>query len=179
MKRAVTALTLLLTLTTTLTAGAGGIEFLQVLGQDSWPFPGKASLVETTGSISSVGGLGYGVDNDGLVTGGFGLGVQSNDTLRAGYGGLIQGWEHRWGPLVVLATTRVGFGGAEWLNRGAHQGGFSLLGTAGLQMGVTVFPWFLIGIEAGAAGTMTVIPGCPFHYAAAPTLGFRLLWGSF
>lgn len=180
--------------------GAGGVEFLQVVGQDLWPFPGKAGLPATTGTISSVGGLGYGVDEDGSVMGGFGMGINSDNlylansptgqpirAFRAGYGGTVQGWQHRWGPLVGLFTTRVGFGGADYseteglkdFSLSTHVAGFSLLGTAGAQLGLTVLPWFVIGVEAGVAGTVTFAPGHPFLLGYAPTIGVRLLWGAF
>lgn len=172
--------------------GAGGVEFLQVVGSDLWPFPGRTSLPATTGMVSATGGLGYGVDDEGNVIGGFGLGVSSKnlnlaesplgrpvDKFHAGYGGTIQGWQHRWGPVVALATTRLGFGGADWESQGRHTAGFSLLGTAGLQMGVTVLPWFTLGVEAGVAGTVTFAVGEPFLLGYAPTIAVRLLWGAF
>lgn len=172
--------------------GAGGVEFLQVVGKDLWPFPGGASLPATSGAISATGGLGYGVDEDGNVIGGFGLGISSKDLslaqsplgrpldrIHAGYGGTIQGWQHRWGPLVGLFTSRIGFGGADWVSGGRHTAGFSVLGTAGAQMSLLVFPWFALGVEAGVAGTVTFVPGEPFLLGYAPTIGVKLLWGSF
>lgn len=172
--------------------GAGGVEFLQVVGSDLWPFPGRTALPSTTGAVNASGGLGYGVDDEGNVIGGFGLGISSKnlnlgvsplgkplDAFYAGYGGTIQGWQHRWGPVVALATTRLGFGGADWVSQGRHSAGFSMLGTAGLQMGVTIFPWFTLGAEAGVAGTITFVAGEPFLLGYAPTIAIRLLWGSF
>lgn len=161
--------------------GAGGVEFFQVVGRDLWPLPGGSGLMETTGVIGAVGGLGYGVDEDGLVTGGFGMGVTSDTGLHpgpdfhAGYGGTLHGWQHRWGPLVGLFTTRLGFGGQEWNG----QGGFSLLGMAGAQFALTLTPWFAVGVEAGGAGTVTFLTGAPFQLRYAPTVALRLLWGAF
>lgn len=201
MKRLVLPLFLLILVHPLVSAeGAGGVEFLQVVGSDLWPFPGGANLPATTGSISSIGGLGYGVRDDGTVIGGFGFGVTSQGlslpnsptghplkAFTAGYGGTVNGWQHRWGPLAGLFTTRIGFGGADYssedglgaLTFSSHTSGFSVLGTAGAQMGITVFPWFLIGVEAGVAGTVTFVAGHPFLVGYAPTIGIRLLWGSF
>jgi len=173
--------------------GAGGIEFNQVVGNDLWPFPGGMNLPNSTGQVSSFAGLGYGVDDEGNVMGGFGMLVNSKNLdlprspigkplagYYAAYGGTIQGWQHRWGPLVGLFTTRIGFGGADWdtVNNG-HYSGFSLLGTAGAQLGFMIFPWFTVGIEAGGAGTITFVSGEPFLIGYAPTIGLRLLWGAF
>lgn len=180
--------------------GAGGIEFLQVVGKDRWPFPGGQGLPDTTGTISSAGGLGYGVDSDGSVIGGFGIGISSKNlslsdsptgkplrSFSAGYGGTIQGWQHRWGPVVGLFTTRIGFGGADYSSESGfgnfrlstHTSGFSVLGTAGAQLGIAILPWFLLGVEVGGAGTVTLVSGQPFILAYAPTIGIRMLWGSF
>lgn len=177
--------------------GAGGVQFTQVFGRDLWPLPGGSGLPSETGQISSVGGFGYGVD-DGIVMGGFGVGVSSRyldlaegpggdrvKAFRAGYGGLLQGWQRRWGPLVGLFTTKVGFGGADWsLVEGLgsfedHKAGFSLLGAAEAQMGFLVFPWFNLGLSVGMAGTLTLVPGEPFLVGYAPTLGLSLSWGSY
>lgn len=177
--------------------GAGGVQFTQVIGRDLWPLPGGASLPSETGQISTVGGFGYGVD-DGTVMGGFGMGVTSRHldlpngpggdrvkAFRAGYGGLLQGWQHRWGPLVGLFTTKVGFGGADWSTVDGlgsfedHKAGFSVLGIAEAQMGVLVFPWFNLGASVGAAGTITMVPGEPFIVGYAPTLGLSFSWGSY
>jgi len=186
---------------TPLTAeGAGGIEFMQPIGQDRWPFPGGASLLPQTGTVFTAGGLGYGVDEEGHVIGGFGLGITSSQldwqnsptgqpvrSYSAGYGGTIQGWQHRWGPLVGLFTTRVGLGGADYSSQSGwgafdlstHVSGFSVLGTAGAQLGWQVLPWFVIGAEVGIAGTITFAVGHPFVFAYTPTIGVRLLWGAF
>lgn len=177
--------------------GAGGVEFTQVVGRDLWALPGRNALPSQTGQISGVGGFGYGVLGDGSVIGGFGMGVSSRNLdlaespigtpvqgFHAGYGGVIQGWQHRWGPLVGLVTTKIGLGGADWSVEGGgtlgdHTAGFSVLGMAEAQLGVLVFPWFQLGFKAGAAGTITLVPGEPFLVAAAPVLGMRLSWGSF
>lgn len=170
---------LILTLTPyTITAeGAGGIESLQVVGQDLWPGAGRLDLPTSTGIVSTIGGLGYGVDEDGTVMGGFGLAVTSKGkpSTFGGYGGTIHGWQHRWGPMVGLFTTRVGFGGT-YRDR---QVGLSLLGTAGAQLGIRLMPWFVLGVEAGLAGTITWAAGNSLSLAYAPTVGVRLLWGSF
>lgn len=194
MKRSLVLSALILTLAGVplMAEGAGGVEFLQVVGQDLWPFPGGGGLPATTGSINSAGGMGYGVSEDGNVMGGFGMGISSKglrldqspvgEPLRgfhAGYGGTIQGWQHRWGPLVGLFTTRLGFGGADYYSWAGHTAGFSILGTAGGQLGLMVFPWFTLGVEAGVAGTVTFVAGEPFLVGYAPTIGMRLLWGSF
>lgn len=177
--------------------GAGGVEFTQVVGRDLWSLPGSARLPAGTGQISAVGGFGYGVDDDGMITGGFGMGISSRNLLltdsplgrpvngfHAGYGGVMSGWQKRWGPLVGLVTTRIGFGGADWASDASgpwegHTAGFSLLGMADAQLGVLVFPWFNLGLKAGVAGTVTLVPGEPFLLAWAPTLGLRLSWGAF
>ena len=157
--------------------GAGGIESFQVVGQDLLPGAGKLELLSSTGIVSTIGGLGYGVDEDGFVVGGFGMAVTSkgNPATYGGYGGTIQGWQHRWGPLVGLFTTRVGFGG---IYRD-HHAGLSLLGMAGAQMGVRLMPWFVLGVEGGLAGTITWTKGNSLSLAYAPTVGVRLLWGAF
>lgn len=156
--------------------GAGGVEVLQLGGQNFLPWAGS-SFTPGTGMVTTVGGLGYGVDEDGTVMGGFGLAVRSegSPSYHAGYGGTIHGWQHRWGPVVGLFTTRVGFGGSYW----DQQVGLSLLGTAGAQVGLRLVPWFVIGVEAGLAGTITATADDPFRLAYAPTVGLRFLWGAF
>lgn len=176
--------------------GAGGVQFTQVIGRDLWPLPGGAGLPRHTGQISAVSGYGYGVDDE-EVMGGFGIGIGSRNldvpedsggervaAFRAGYGGFVQGWQHRWGPLVGLFTTKVGFGGADWLIEGPeaareHKAGFSLLGMAEAQMGYLVVRWFNLGASVGLAGTLTMVPGEPFVVGYAPTLGISLSWGSY
>jgi len=177
--------------------GAGGVEFTQVVGQDLWGLPGRSSLPAVTGQITGIGGFGYGVMEDGSVIGGFGMGITSHNLdlaegpggtpvrgFHAGYGGMLGGWQHRWGPLVGLVTTKLGFGGADWSSvegvrsEGSHAG-FSMLGMAEAQIGVLVFRWFNLGLKAGVAGTLTIVPGEPFLIGYAPTIGLRLSWGSF
>jgi hypothetical protein len=168
----------------------------QVVGRDLWKFGGGSALPQTTGLISSWTGLGYGVDENGSLTGGFGVGISSKDLsladspvggpvsgFYAGYGGMINGWQHRWGPVVATATAKIGFGGADWVvSEGwgtRHKAGFSILGAADLAMGLLVFPWFNLAVVGGGVATVTTVSGDPFVLAYAPTLGIRLTWGSY
>jgi len=146
--------------------GAGGVEFTRSMG-----FPGAS---DATLEMNAVGGFGYGVLGDGSVIGGFGMGSHSRDHSM-GYGGTMQGWQHRWGPLVALATTKIGFGGMS----GPEGSGFSLLGGAELQMGLLVLPWFNVGVKAGAMGTVTFPMESTFLVAWSPTVGIRFSWGAF
>jgi len=144
--------------------GAGGAEFTQPL-----PSKGEAALPAYGG-----GGFGYGVLEDGTVIRGFGMGVHKPG-YNAGYGGTMQGWQHRWGPLVGLVTTKFGFGGviSEPLT------GFSLLGAAEAQLGLLVLPWFEVGFKAGVMGTATFADDQETHLAWSPVVGLRFAWGAF
>lgn len=168
--------------------GAGGVDFYQVVGRDLWGLPGASGLPAATGQISAVGGSGYGVDEEGTMVGGFGLGVTSRNLsltdsptgtpvtgFHAGYGGMMSGWQHRWGPIVGQAVTRIGFGGADW----SSVAGFSMLGMADLQVGLMLFPWFNLAVSGGVAGTLTLVSGQPLIIGYAPTLGLHLHWGAY
>jgi len=146
--------------------GAGGVEFTRSVG-----FPGAS---DASLELNAVGGFGYGVLRDGTVVGGFGMGSHIKDR-NAGYGGMMQGWQHRWGPIVALATTKIGFGGVT----GGGTSAFSLLGAAELQMGLLVLPWFEVGVKAGAMGTVSFPLDEATAVAWSPTVGVRLSWGSF
>lgn len=150
---------------TSFAEGAGGLEITQSFAA------GDATSAERW---TGIGGFGYGVLRDGSVIGGFGMGAHS-PSLSAGYGGTLQGWQHRWGPLVGLATTKIGFGGVATPN----YSGFSMLGAAEAQLGILVLPWFDVGFKAGVAGTVTFVPDQSLKLAWSPVVGVRLAWGAF
>jgi len=192
MKRAAALLLLGSVLSLPLFAGgAGGVEFTQAVGRDLWSLPGGSGLPSSTGQITGIGGLGYGVLGDGSLIGGFGMGVTSRNLdlaespvgsplkgFFAGYGGVVQGWQHRWGPLVGTLTSKIGFGGADWEGE-VHTAGFSMLGLAEAEVAVLMFPWCAVGVKGGAAVTATFVVGEPVILAYAPVVGFRITWGAY
>jgi hypothetical protein len=160
-------LILLAALTVPLVAeGAGGVEYTQTLATPNGSDPAWSGY--------AVGGYGYGVLADGSVIGGFGMGSHGA-SYNAGYGGTMQGWQHRWGPLLGLFTTKIGFGGVS----SPAATGFSMLGAAEVQLGVLVLPWFEIGFKTGAMGTVTFAPEQTLRFGWSPVVGARLAWGAF
>ena len=158
--------TLFLALTLPLAAeGAGGVEFTQTLD-----FPGTHDAVFP---LRSAGGFGYGVLRDGTVVGGWGMGGASGER-KAGFGGTMEGWQHRFGPLVALLTTKVGFGGVT----GPNESAFALMGAAEVQVGVLVLPWFNVGLKAGAEATAGFYPSGT-EVGWTPLVGLRLSWGAY
>ena len=161
--------------------GAGGVETRQILGSD---FSSAAP------PLTTIGGYGYGVTEDGTMIGGWGMAVLSKSVLTspkgtgyaAGYGGVLQGWQHRWGFIVGNATTRVGFGGVDEAAGPGDDGsaaGFSMLEMAEAHLGILIFPWFDIGVTGGVVGTLTFTAADPFRIGYAPMVGIRIGWGAY
>jgi len=162
-----------LTLTFALSAeGAGGLEFSQTMAGSPW---------SGFNSVTGGGGFGYGVVDEGSLIGGFGGTYVSQSTnvggpgMRAGFGGMLGGWQRRWGPLVGAVHLKLGAGGIDQQQSRA----VALLGGLEGWVGILLFPWCEIGVQAGGLGAATFFTTGPMEVGASPSAGVHISWGAY
>ena len=138
-------------------------------------------LVLTAGAGAAVATAGGGVTSGAHVTvGGF-----SNHDLAAtaygGFGGNVTGQELVLGPLTLAITAWTGVGGIAAEGIPGSGGYFALFEELDVEIAFAPMPWMQIVAYAGFQVVVSVLPGFFANEAIAytPTLGIRLVWGSF
>ncbi len=149
--------------------------------EDSDPYFGA-----TDHQLDYVGGMGYGISRDGHVAGGFGVGFSEHsdgeDGLSGGFGGVISGRRIIDWPINVLWLIYAGVGGVSdprSTNKALQDGVFAVMGETTLEASLPMLffhPTIYVGYQAIASVGRGDIGEVFLSYA--PTIGFRLLWGS-
>lgn len=176
MKRIIVFLMMLLPLSGLAALGGGGVFY----GSNS-SFGSELDNTDfAPGSLSYVGGYGYGVDWNGTKIGGFGMSlVQNNgEGLTGGFGGMLLGSYSRLGPFSFSGNALLGVGGLVVPGYYSVEGNLALLGQLDVELGFPVFPWFQV---SGYGGLQVILPvGADISSMIRyPVFGLRFTWGDF
>ncbi len=131
--------------------------------------------------VRIVGGYGYGVDRGSVRHGGFGLVIHDRDTseLVGAFGGVISGRQLRTGSLTLSVNLWTGVGYVNpWVV--SSPAGVGYFAEAAAEAGLTLLPWFQVGVYGGMQAIGSLDP--PYLISSAryaPVLGTRLTWGRF
>jgi len=184
-------------------AGAGGLLLGQV--EPAWNPSWMPAVPDSARDLEYLGGFGYGVDADGMITGGFGLAFLDYESfdpaswdsagaaprhLAGGVGGMVLGSRFFGGREAHLdLAARLGVGGVGISDRTGSAGAWSYVSTGYaiayaepyLELGLGLAPWLQLSATLGYHIMGNFLPGKAFsdfvYYA--PTIGLTFGFGSF